>query len=114
LLQLLGNPLNENDKITDLEFLSEMMEAQEDLASCDKAALRAHDTLNRDRIQQQHALASQAFSCNRISDAKAAVIKLQCNTLLHAFCFCFASSCATLACRPPAVSVPSFVFSCLC
>ena len=77
LLQLLGHPLTENDRLTDLEFLSDVMEVQEDVTTCDIAALRAHAQRNSDWIQQQRALASQAFASGRISDAKAIVIKLQ-------------------------------------
>ncbi len=84
LLQLLGHPLTENDRLTDLEFLSDVMEVQEDLATCDMAALRAHAQRNSGAIQQQRALASQAFSSGRVSDAKAIVIKLQCAPLARA------------------------------
>jgi hypothetical protein len=84
LLQLLGHPLTENDRLTDLEFLSDVMEVQEDLASCDVAALRAHAQRNGDSMKQQRALASQAFASGRIADAKAVVIKLQCGARARA------------------------------
>jgi hypothetical protein len=101
LLQLLGHPLTEDDKLTDLEFLSDVMEVQEDLASCDVKELQAHARRIGDRIQQQRELASQAFASSRISDAKAAVIKLQCDAL---FC-AFFSSCTAFACSPHACSI---------
>jgi hypothetical protein len=84
LLQLLGHPLTENDRVTDLEFLSDVMEVQEDLITCGMAELRAHALRNSGMIQQQRALASQAFSSGRVSDAKAIVIKLQCAPCAHA------------------------------
>ncbi len=85
LLQILGHPLAENDKLCDPEFLSEVMEVQEDLESCDILALRAHVTLNRARLQHEHALVSAAFSSGRVEDAKAIVIKMQCESLFLSF-----------------------------
>ncbi len=85
LLQLLGHPLTENDKLTDLEFLSDVMDVQEDLATCDAAALRAHVVRNSARLQEAYALASAAFASGRIADAKATVIKMQFVSLLFLF-----------------------------
>ncbi len=85
LLQILGHPLAENDKLCDPEFLSDVMEVQEDLESCDILALRAHVARNRARLQHEHALVSAAFSSGRVEDAKAIVIKMQCESLFLSF-----------------------------
>ncbi len=77
LLQLLGHPLTENEKLTDLQFLSEVMEVQEDIQTCDVAALRQHIKINGARLHHQRNDASAAFASGRISDAKAIVIKMQ-------------------------------------
>jgi hypothetical protein len=87
LLQLLGHPLTENDKLTDLEFLSDVIDVQEDLVSCDVAGLRAHVQRNGAKLQQAHALVSAAFASGRIADAKATVIKMQSVPLLFLFPF---------------------------
>ncbi len=80
LLQLLGHPLTENDKLTDVQFLSEVMEVQEDMETCGTEALRAHVKRNGARLQHERGLASAAFASGRITDAKAIVIKMQCET----------------------------------
>ena len=77
LLQLLGHPLSENDKLSDMEFLSDVLEIQEDLETCDAAALHSHAQRNAARLQRERAVASAAFSSGRIADAKASVVKLQ-------------------------------------
>jgi hypothetical protein len=77
LLQLLGHPLSESDRLSDIGFLAEVLEVQEDLQTCDIAALRVHSKRNFAKLQREQELASAAFSEGRISDAKAVVMRLQ-------------------------------------
>jgi hypothetical protein len=78
LLQILGHPLTENDKLTDVQFLSEVMEVQEEMETCGAEALRAHLKRNGARLQHERGVAAAAFASGRITDAKAVVIKMQC------------------------------------
>jgi len=86
LLQLLGHPLTENDRLSDMEFLSDVLDVQEDVETCDVAALRVHAQRNDTRLQRERALASSAFACGRIADAKASVVKLQCVPPCYSSC----------------------------